>query len=447
MSASILRPHRRAPLASLAVLGALAIQPLAAHAEPPSLTGRWITTVERFGLPNHFVFHLTQTGNQLGGDFDGDPLTGTLTGATVTFTGKDPRGGYEDIRATLTGNTLKGTMRIAFSSDPAHPEQYAFTATRVLERRGPARKHTFAPTTYYRAFSALTKPVLTISAGDTISTTTVDAGGFDAKNIARVAGGNPQTGPFYIEGAAPGDTLVVHIDRLALNRDSAISTDAIAPRAKDGRLAIDMQGTGKVVRWHLDRKRNIATTESPGAHLANYTVPLRPMLGCVGVAPHPAGGAPNSGDNGAWGGNMDYNDVVEGSTVYLPVSNPGALLYIGDGHAAQGDGELTGDALETSMDVQITVDVIPAKRPPGPRVETKTHLAAIGLGGSLDDAFKAATSNMTAWLVERYQLTPSELAQVLGTAAEYRVTEVPDRNAGIALRLLKERLDTITTKP
>lgn len=447
MSASILRPHRRAPLATLAVIGALAVMPAAAHAEPPSLTGRWVTTIERFGLPDHFVMRFTQTGNQLTGDFAGDPLAGTITGSTVTFSGKDANGGYEEIRATLTGNTLKGTMRIAFGSNPTRPEQYAFTATRIVERRGPPRKHTFTPTTYHRAFSALTKPVLTVSAGDTITTTTVDAGGFDARNIPRVTGGNPQTGPFYIEGAAPGDTLVVHIDRLTLNRDSAISTDAIAPRAKDGRLAIDMQGTGKLVRWRLDRTRNIAMSESPGAHLGNYTVPLRPMLGCVGVAPHPAAGAPNTGDNGAWGGNMDYNDVVEGSTVYLPVSNPGALLYIGDAHAAQGDGELTGDALETSMDVQITVDVIPAKRPPGPRVETQTHLAAIGLGGSLDDAFKAATSNMTAWLVERYQLTPSELAQVLGTAAEYRVTEVPDRNAGIALRLLKERLATITTKP
>jgi acetamidase/formamidase len=137
---------------------------------------------------------------------------------------------------------------------------------------------------------------------------------------------------------------------------------------------------------------------------------------------------------------MDFNEVVEGATVYLPVSNPGALLYIGDAHAAQGDGELTGNALETSADVELTVDVISGQRPPGPRIEGATHVFAMGLAGSLDDALRAATANMAAWLTGQYQLTPSEVAQVLGTAAEYRVTEVADRNAGIVLGIRKDRL-------
>jgi acetamidase/formamidase len=140
---------------------------------------------------------------------------------------------------------------------------------------------------------------------------------------------------------------------------------------------------------------------------------------------------------------MDFNEVVEGATVYLPVSVPGALLYVGDGHAAQGDGELTGNALETSMDVEFTVDVIPAKRLPSPRVESATHIMAVGLGGSLDDAFRNATSNMADWLSDVYKLTPSETAQVLGTAAEYKVSEVADRNAGIVLKINKERLQRL----
>jgi len=141
---------------------------------------------------------------------------------------------------------------------------------------------------------------------------------------------------------------------------------------------------------------------------------------------------------------MDFNEIVEGATVYLPVNVPGALLYVGDGHAAQGDGELNGNTLETSMDVEFTVDVIPKKQIMSPRVESATHIMVMGLGGSLDDAFRTATANMAQWLTDEYKLTPSELAQVLGTSAEYKVSEVADRNAGIVLKINKERLQPLT---
>jgi acetamidase/formamidase len=141
---------------------------------------------------------------------------------------------------------------------------------------------------------------------------------------------------------------------------------------------------------------------------------------------------------------MDFNEIIEGSIIYLPVSNPGALLYVGDGHALQGDGELNGNALETSMDVEFTVNVIQAKRISSVRVETPNAIIAMGLQGSLDDAFREATSNMAQWLTEDYKLTPSEVAQVLGVTAEYKVSEVADRNSGIVLKISKERLRTLT---
>jgi len=146
------------------------------------------------------------------------------------------------------------------------------------------------------------------------------------------------------------------------------------------------------------------------------------------------------------GGNMDFNEIVEGATIYLPVSVPGALLYLGDAHAVQGDGELNGNALETSLDVEFTVDVIPRRRTPGPRVESSTHVIAMGLGGSLDDAFKSATANMAGWIAEDYKLTPPEIAELFGTAAEYRVSEVADRNAGVVLKINKERLLGLKSK-
>jgi acetamidase/formamidase len=297
---------------------------------------------------------------------------------------------------------------------------------------------------FHRQFSSANKPVLTVSPGDTIHTTTVDAGGADEKGVTRVLGGNPETGPFYVETAAPGDILAIHIARLRLNRDWAISDDGIVDRGLDSDLAVKMKDGGKTVRWHLDMQRGVATPEKPGEHLTRYAVPLRPMLGCVAVAPGSAQAPPGTGDSGRWGGNMDFNEIVEGATVYLPVNVPGALLYVGDGHAAQGDGELTGNALETSMDVEFTVDVLPRKPIRGPRVESATHIMAMGLDGSLDGAFRSATANMAQWLADDYKLSPSEVAQVLGTAAEYKVSEVADRNAGIVLKVNKDRLQSLT---
>jgi amidase len=120
-------------------------------------------------------------------------------------------------------------------------------------------------------------------------------------------------------------------------------------------------------------------------------------------------------------------------------------FYLGDGYALMGDGEINGNALETSMDVEFTVDVIPSKRLGLVRVETPTHIIAMGLEGDLDDAFRSATNNMAQWLAEDYKLSPSEIGQVIGTAAEYKVSEVADRNSGIVLELRKELLHQLQT--
>jgi acetamidase/formamidase len=415
-----------------------------ARAESSSVSGRWVAFTDFYGTPLTFSLELEQQGDKLTGTFGGDKLEGSLSGNSIHFLAKDEQGGTEDGKATIHGGTLSGTVIFTNGDDPAHPTTHTFTADLVPPRRsGPPKRHEFVPVTFYRQFSAANKPVLTVSPGDTIHTTTVDAGGTDEKGVTRVLGGNPETGPFYIETAAPGDTLAVHFTRVRLNRDWAVSDDAIVDRGLDSDLAAKMKDGGKPVRWHLDAQRNVATPEKPAAHLARYSPPLRPMVGCVGVAPGTAQAPPGTGDSGRWGGNMDFNEIVEGATVYLPVNVPGALLYVGDGHALQGDGELNGNALETSMDVEFTVDVIAKKRIRGPRVESATHIMAMGLGGSLDDAFRAATANMAQWLTEEYKLTPSETAQVLGTSAEYKVSEVADRNAGIVLKINKERLQPL----
>jgi len=413
-------------------------------AQSPDVSGRWYATADFYGTPIDFPMDLSQQGDKLTGTFDGDKLEGTLTGNSLHFLAKDDHGGSEDLTATVQSGTISGAIVFVDGDDKEHPTTHRFTATLVPQRRtGAPQRHDFTPTTFHRQFSATNKPVLAVYPGDSIHTTTVDAGGTDEKGVTRVLGGNPETGPFYIETAAPGDILVVRLTRLRLNRDWALSDDGIVDRGVDSDLAVKMKDGFKNVRWHLDRERGVATTEKPGEHLARYTVPLRPMLGCVAVAPSSTQAPPGTGDSGRWGGNMDFNEIVEGATVYLPVNVPGALLYIGDGHAAQGDGELNGNALETSMDVEFTVDVVAHKSIMSPRVESGTHIMAMGLAGSLDDAFRAATANMAQWLTDDYKLTPSEIAQVLGTAAEYKVSEVADRNTGIVLKIDKDRLQSL----
>ena len=409
----------------------------------------YTVTLDNFGSKTFWKLTLNDSAGKLTGDLDGDIINGTRTNDHIKFHAYDKNGGTEDVEATISLSGLKGTVLWLQDGDkPDKATLHNFTADLAPTRAADAKPTLidFTPTTFYRQFSGDIAPVAHLWPGDSLHTTTVDAGGIDEKGIRRVAGGNPETGPFYIETAMPGDTLVIHIKHLKLNRDYAISDDDVVFRATDPSLTIKMKDGGKDVRWHLDLAKGVATSGLPGEHLKSYTVPLRPMLGCIATAPGGSGVAIPSQDSGYFGGNMDFNDITEGTTVYLPVSVPGGLLFFGDGHAAQGDGELNGDALETSMDVEISVDLIHGKRVPGPRVESDAYLMATGYQGSVDDSVRYATSNMAAWLEATYSLTPSEIAQVLGTSSEYKITELADRNAGVALKIRKDRLANIPIK-
>ena len=416
---------------------------LAQSSDP--ISGEWFVTRTVFGVPQYQRFTAKLENGKVTGAFaSGRKLEGTLEGKVLHFIAKDENSTIE-CTATLKGNTMSGKFVETFPNDPKDVRDNPITATRAAEpRSGPAQRHEFKPTIFYREFSATPPPVLHVWPGDTVHTTTVDAGGADELGIRRSLGGNPQTGPFYIETAWPGDTLAIHFTRIRLNRDYAVSDDGIVDRATDSEMAVKLKDVGDTVRWRLDRERMVAVSERPGDHLKSFTVPLRPMLGCVATAP--SRGAVVTGDSGGFGGNMDFNEIVEGVTVYLPVNHPGALLFVGDGHAVQGDGELNGDALETSMDVEFTVNLIRRKRFNTPRVESDSHIMAVGLGGSLEDSLKAATSGMAQWLEQDYGLTPSEIAQVLGTSVQLNISEVADRNAGVVAKLSKQRLAALALK-
>jgi acetamidase/formamidase len=193
--------------------------------------------------------------------------------------------------------------------------------------------------------------------------------------------------------------------------------------------------------WTLDRQGGFARLSKPTDKLKDYRVPMKPMLGCVGVAP-PQQQSLRSGDLGTFGGNMDYNGLVEGTTVYLPVHQPGALLYVGDGHAAQGDGELTGDALETSTEWTFTVDVI-HRSINQPRMETAEYWIASGIANSLQEALQSATTNLSRWLEEEYKLNPAEIGVVFGTSIRYEVAELVDPRVHVVAKIAKGLLTPI----
>ncbi len=194
--------------------------------------------------------------------------------------------------------------------------------------------------------------------------------------------------------------------------------------------------------WTLDREHGVARPAKPSEHMKDYTVPLKPMLGCIGVAP-PQQQSFRSGYLGPWGGNMDYREFGEGVTLYFGVNHPGALLFLGDGHAAQGAGELTGDALETSMEFSFSVDLIKGKGLNMPRAENAEYRMASGIANSLPEALQQATTNLSQWLAGDYKLTPNEIALVLGTAIQYDVAEVVDPLVHVVARIDKKALASL----
>jgi acetamidase/formamidase len=313
-------------------------------------------------------------------------------------------------------------------------------AERIVARSGQPKTHEFTPTKFERYFSSATPPVLRINPGDTVKTWSVDAGGRAPDGTVLSLGGNPLTGPFYVEGARPGDTLVVKLNQIRLNRDSAMSGRMVLANAVGPFYVRDAKDDQKFdSSWALDRSANTAALAKPSSGLTRFRVPMKPMLGCVAVAP-PGQDVVSTRDSGQFGGNMDYNQIVEGTTVYLPVFHPGALLLVGDGHAAQGDGELTGDALETSMDIEFTVDVKPGNGLGIPMAENDEFLMMIGIGGSLDQALQRATTAMARTLEREYKLTSNEAAIVMGFALKYDIADLVGTQVSIVAKMPKTAL-------
>ena len=303
--------------------------------------------------------------------------------------------------------------------------------------------------TVYFTYCYAHPPALHMKPGDSVITRTRDASN-DAfaptdttlapkLNLAKV---NPQTGPFYIEGAEPGDTLVVHLDKIEFNRDwgwggSIPYFGALAPEYKT--MMVTPAAPDHLFVWHFDRSRNVAVLDMPNSKIGRVEVPLRPFFGTIGTAP--AGKECISslvpGPNGA---NMDFNEVVEGVTMFFPVNEPGALFFLGDGHAAQGDGEIDGAAIETSFNVQFTVNLIKGKKTNWPHLVNETEFMSIGSTRPLMDALRLACSDLVNVLMTDFGYDRYEAVELLGEAGKLRIANVVDPQYSVACSIDKRYL-------
>jgi acetamidase/formamidase len=252
---------------------------------------------------------------------------------------------------------------------------------------------------------------------------------------------NPQTGPFYVEGAEPGDTLALHFVSIEPARDWAASTTVPLFGALTGTHATaGLQEPLPEVVWiyQVDRKRRTVTFH---AHRGDLSVelPLEPMHGTVGVAPA-SFEARSSLVPDAHGGNMDTPEMRAGTTCYLGVNVQGALFSIGDGHCRQGEGESCGVAVEAAMDTVVAVDLVKGVATPWPRLESDSHLMSTGSARPLEDAFRVSQVDLVRWLGQVHGLDQLDAYQLLTQAGEAPVANVVDPNYTFVSKLRKDYL-------
>jgi len=295
----------------------------------------------------------------------------------------------------------------------------------------------FKPTSGVQTF-AVREPVLRVKPGDIVETETLYGGYYE------VAGGKwpGEVGPFFLEGATPNDTLVVKILRLRPNRDHAVSThtpgfiSAVASDMYTRMLNPPIPARRYV--WRLEKNGTAGVLDLPNSQ-KRIEVPLSPMLGRLAVAPEGeqawAGLWP-----GNFGGNLDVSDVREGATVYLPIFHDGAYFYFGDGHALQGDGELCGSGLETTMEVTFQFDLIKGKKIAWPRIENDEYIMTVGSVRPLSDALRIAAVEMVEWVVAEYGFEKWDAYQTVSQLAQIRVGNMVDPNYAVVVKIPKHIL-------
>ena len=324
------------------------------------------------------------------------------------------------------------TLLLGFSTLIALSQQAEGPRTHVLK----ASPSTVA----WGHYHSKTVPCLRIKSGDSVefstlitsSPTRLEGAGVPPEQVEQALrdiykevkdkgpGGHILTGPVFVEGAEPGDVLEVRIRSITLA--IPYSYNGFGPRS--GTIPEDFP-TSKMKIIPLDRERMVAPFSD------EIEIPLRPFFGSMGVAPPEASGRVNSAPPGIHAGNLDNKELVAGTTLFIPVHVAGALFQVGDGHAAQGDGEVDITALETSLDGTLEFIVRKDIHLKWPRAETPTHFIAMGIDKDLDEAMKIAVRESVELLVQEKKLSREDAYMLSSTAVDFRVTQVVDGTKGV----------------
>jgi acetamidase/formamidase len=301
--------------------------------------------------------------------------------------------------------------------------------------------HDFEPTHFHTTIGSH-EPVLSVESGDTISTWTVDSSGYDRDGEDITPGGNPQTGPFHLVGAEPGDTLRVRFQSIRPNRARGVSGAFVAPHVVDPHFVRRLGDDGEDW-WVVDLERGTVELENPPPGLESLgPLPFEPMLGCFGVAP-PGGQAISCATSGEHGGNMDYRGFRAGVSVDFPVFVEGGLFHLGDGHAIQGDGEIVGTGIEVSMDVEFSLELLKGKTICWPRADDGTFVMAVGNARPLDQAVQHATTELLRLLEQDHGLNYRAGSALLGQCIRYDVGNVYDPAYTVVAKIEKKLLERL----
>jgi acetamidase/formamidase len=290
------------------------------------------------------------------------------------------------------------------------------------------------------------EPVAHVKAGGMLEANSLDCFG----NVLQKPGDpfslikidNPLTGPFFIDGAEPGDTLVIHILDLQVDSKQGVGTLAPGFGAVNSTHYTPMLEKEPLPEraWYypIDAEKKLITFQATDSNF-KVQFPLKPFLGCIGVAPA-NGEARSSIVPAEFGGNMDAPEVSPGNTLYLPVNVKGALFYFGDGHAAMGDGEVAGSAVEVPMRAKFQFELVKAKSTGWPRLENEREIMTTGIYRPVDDAVRIAVTEMVHWMHRDYGLSELDAYELFSKVGKLHLTEMVDPNYVVVASVEKKYL-------
>lgn len=295
-------------------------------------------------------------------------------------------------------------------------------------------------------------PVARLRPGNILEANSLDCFGNGIQKpgdtTAKAKGDNPLTGPFFIEGAEPGDTLVVRILDLQVDGNQgvgalspgfgAINSTHYTPMLEKEPLA------EKIWFYPVDHAGNTATFQALDSDY-RVKIPMHPFLGCIGVAPA-NGEARSSIVPAEFGGNMDAPEASAGNTLYLPVNVSGGLFYFGDGHAAMGDGEIAGSAIEVPMRAKLQFEVVKGKSTGWPRFENDKEIMTTGIYRPVDDAVRIAFTELVHWIHRDYGLSEMDAYELLSKVGKIHLTEMVDPNYVVVASIEKMYLPPKLTR-